>query len=187
MWIECEPRIIEVAKEKSFYSVSIDKVLGYYKYLISYDLIDFSSWLRKNAKDHNNYLHDYFEKIVLQYIKDGIFRVFLTPYNIIVRENDDDYYLNKGVVLQKGVEIFKDLKEINNEEIAKIFSNEDKIKYFTHNFTIFAEEAKKIKDMIDKKNKEVRSSYILEKEMNIKNGNELILRHNKIGSKNDIN
>lgn len=187
MWIEYKPRIIELAKEKSFYSVSTDKILGYYKYLINYDLIDFQSWLRINAKDNNNFLHDYFGKIVLQYIKNGIFMIFLTPHNIIVRENDDDYYLNNGVILQKGIEIYKDLKEINNEDIAKIFSDDDKIKYFTYNFTRFAEKAKTIKNIIDKKNNEINKKYIEEKEINIKKGNELILRHNRIISKNDIN
>lgn len=187
MWTEYKPKIIELAKENSFYSISTELVLGYYKYLLCYDFIDFQSWLRKKARDYNNFLHNYFEKIVLQYQKDGIFQVFLTPYNIIIRENDDDYYLNNGVILQKEVEIYKDLKEINNEDIGEIFSNEEKVNYFIYNFTKFAEEAKVIKNIIDQKNKEIRNKYISEKEKNIKRGNKLILKHNEIRRKRDIN
>lgn len=181
------PKLTELAKEKSFYFVSSNKVLGYYKYLFNYDLIDFQTWLRKNAENSDDFLYNYFDKIILQYINNGIFQVFLTPYNIIARENEDDYYLNNGIVLQRGIEIYKDLKEIYNEDIGAFLSNKNKVKYFIYNFSKFAEDAKIIKDILNQKNSEIINKYIMEKEINIKVGNELILKHNKLSSKIDKN
>lgn len=181
MWSDfCDiPKISEAAKTGSFYKISTDKILGYFSKYSFTNIISFSKWLIKNAKDKKNLLHKNFDYIILQYIRNGKFKVFLVPEVLIIyRENDDDFYLNKGIILQSGLKLHRDIKEVNEEEIAEIFDSELKEKYFIKYFSIFAKEAAVIKSEIDKKFKEVSISYLEEKKKNVNRGNELIFKHN---------